>query len=101
SHALVLSGIALFDGQRLGPVLPVGVGNLDGDRRANRVTVAHAAQNVRGVALDLHATAAAITLLAPPELAVDEVEVNRHARRHAGEQRNQRLSVGLTGCRET
>jgi len=46
---------------------------------------------------DLHAPAAAKSLLAPPKLAVHEFEVDRHAGRHAGDQGDQGLSVGLTG----
>ena len=59
--------------------------------------VAHAAHDMGVVALDLHAAAAAIALLAPPQLAVDELLIDRKPSRHAGEQRDQRLSVRLTG----
>ena len=61
----------------------------------------HAAEDVRRVALDLHAAAAAIALLATPQFAVHEFQVDRQTRGHAGEQRHQRLSVGLTGCRKS
>ena len=93
SHALVLRRIAFLDRQRLGPVLPVLVGQQHGNRRADGLAVPHAAQDVRRVALDAHASAAAVALLAPPKLAIHEFEIDRETGGHARKQRHQRLSV--------
>ena len=98
--ALVLGRIAFFHRQRFGPVLPVVVGQQHGDGRADGFAVAHAAEDVGGVALDLHAAAAAIALLAAPEFAIDEGEIDRHPGRHARKQSHQSLAVGFAGCRE-
>src|SRR5580658_676692 len=78
-NGLVFGWIAGLDGQFLFPVLPVAVHDLDGDGRADRFAVAHAGKNVRLVGLDLHSPAAAVALLPPPQLPVDEVEIDRHA----------------------
>ena len=48
----------------------------------------------------LHASAAAVALLPPPELAIDEFMVDGKPGWHAREQRDQRLAVRLTGCGE-
>ena len=61
------------------------------------MSMAHPAEDMGGVAFDAHAAAAPVALLAAPQLAVDEFQVDRQSRRHAGEQRNQRFSMGLTG----
>ena len=53
---------------------------------------------MRGIALDAHASAAAVTLLAPPEFAVDELLIDLHSGGDAGEDRNQRLSMRFS-CR--
>ena len=49
------------------------------------------------VGLNLHAAAAAVALLAPPQLAVHEIQIDGHAGRQPGDQRDQRLAVGLAG----
>src|ERR1019366_1259848 len=97
-YALVFGGIAFLHRQRLSPVLPVVVSQEHGDGRANRMSMPYAAQNVCRVALDLHAAAAPVTLLAAPQFAVDELEIDCQPRRHTGEQRDQRFSMGFTGC---
>jgi hypothetical protein len=70
--ALVLGGISLADGERFLPVFPVAIFEQDGDGRADSQSMANAGENVGGVALDLHASAAAVALLAAPEITVEE-----------------------------
>ena len=98
SHRLVLGWIPRLHRKLLLPVLPVAIHDLDRDRRANRLPVAHAAENVRLVGLDLHAAAAAVALLAPPQFAVHEIEIDRHAGGQSGDQRNQCFPMRLPGC---
>ena len=98
---LVQRGVAGLDRQFRLPVLPVAVDELDGDGRTDRLAVAHAAEHVGLVGFNLHAAAAAIALLAPPQIAVDEVKINGHTGRQSGDQRNQRLPMRLPGRRKT
>ena len=89
--------VGIFDGQRFGPVLPVLVADEDGDGRADGVRVAHAGHNFGAVGLDLHAAAAAVALLAAPELAIDGVERDGDAGRESGQRRHQAFAVRLAG----
>ena len=70
--ALVEGRISLGDRERFLPVFPVTIFELDGDGRADGDAVANAGEDVGRVALDLHAPAAAIALLAAPEFAVQK-----------------------------
>ena len=97
SDALVLGWISFFDRQSFGPVLPVVVGEEQRDGRADGLAVTHAAENARGVALNAHSPAAAVTLLPPPEFAIDEREIDGDTGGHARKQRDQRLSVRFSG----
>jgi len=97
SHRLMQRRVASLDRQLLFPILPVAIDNLDGDRRANRLAVAHPAQHMSLVGLNLHAAAAPIALLATPQLAIHKIQTDRHASRHSRDQRHQRLSVRLSG----
>ena len=63
---LCFAASPVFDGKRLLPVFPILIFQQNGDRRANRLSVADSGKNVRRIALDLHASAAAITLLSAP-----------------------------------
>src|ERR671917_208505 len=63
---------------RVHPLLPVGevtVGHRQGDRPAQGAAVAHTGGDLGGVALDLHAPAAAVAELAPGHVAADRPEV--------------------------
>ena len=57
------------------PVLVVAVGDLEGDGAAERAAVADAGGDLGGVALDLHAPAAAVAELAPRHVVVDRLAV--------------------------
>ena len=53
-----------LDVHRLLPVDPVAVADQQRDRRAGRAAVPHAGEDLRAVAFDLHAAAAAVAALA-------------------------------------
>jgi hypothetical protein len=53
------------------------------------------------VLLDAHAAAAAVALLPPPELVVDELLIDGNARGKPADQRYERLSVALACCEES
>ena len=94
---LILSAFGIFHRKRLGPVLPVPVANEDGDGRADGVRMAHAGDDLGAVGLDLHAPAAAVALLAAPELAVDGVEGHWYAGGESGQRGHKAFAVGLAG----
>ena len=93
----MFGGIAFADGQGFLPVFPVAIFELDGDGGADGHALAHAGKNVGGVALDLHAAAAAIALLATPEFAVEEGLVDFQSGGQAGKEGDQSFAVGLSG----
>src|SRR5580658_6138015 len=62
--------------------------------------MAHPGKNVRLVGLDLHAPAAAISLLPPPQLAVNELKIDRNPGRQPGDHRNEGLAMRLAGSRK-
>jgi hypothetical protein len=49
------------------------------------------------VGFDLHAAAAAVALLAPPQLAIHKFEIDRHARGKPADHRDQSFAVRLPG----
>src|SRR5208337_5244844 len=95
-HPLVLGRIARFDRKRVGPVLPVLILEQNCDGRTDGAAVAHSGENVRLVALNLHAPATTVTLLTPPEFAVEKRLIDFQTGGHTGEKGNQRFSVRLT-----
>src|SRR5205823_556861 len=66
----------------------------DGPQRA------HAATDLHLVLLDLHAAAAAMAVLAPPQLAGEEIEVDAQPRRHAFQDGGEAGAVALAGSGE-
>ncbi len=59
---------------RVHPLLPIGVvavGDLQGDRPAERPTMAHATRDLRRIALDLHPPAPAVTELAASHVLIE------------------------------
>jgi len=59
--------------------------------------MAHARDDFGAVGLDLHAAAAAIALLPPPELVIYGIERNRYAGGESGKRGHQALAVRLAG----
>ena len=80
-NPLMLGGISFFNRQGLRPVLPVLVGQQDGNRRADGLAMAYTAQDVRRVALNAHPSSAPVALLAAPKLAIHKFEVDREPSR--------------------
>src|SRR5262249_368312 len=78
------------------PVGPVSVIDLEGNRTADGFTVPHSGLNLDLILLYAHASAAAVTQLAPVELEVDELEINRKTRGKTFEHANQTLAMRLT-----
>src|SRR5450631_1368756 len=97
SHRQMLGRIAGLDGKLLFPVLPVAVDDLDGDGRADGFAVAYTAEDMGFIRFDLHAAATAVALLTPPELAVDEFEIDGNPGRQSGDKGDQGLPVRLSG----
>ena len=79
-YGLVFGGVAFGHGEDLFPVFPVVVGEGHGDGRADGVAVTDAGEDVSCVLFDAHAAAAAVALLAAPELVVEEGLVYGDAR---------------------
>ena len=59
------------------------------------------ADDLGAVGFDLHAAAAAESLLPPPQLAIDGVERHWDPRRKSRQGRNKALSMGFSGSLET
>ena len=97
SHSLVLAWIAFIDRQGFLPVLPVPIFELDRNRGADRLALANSRQNMRGVALNFHAAAAAVSLLTAPQVAIHEGLVHFQAGRQARKESDQRLAMRLPG----
>ena len=82
-------------------VLPVLVLDPQADRAAHRQAVAHAADDLGEVGLDLLALAAAVALLAPAQVLGDVVLGDRQAGRHALDDDEQALAVRFAGGQES
>lgn len=81
------------------PVGEIVIDDLQGNGRAKRLGKAHAGEYLRGVMLDLLATTATIAALATCKIAIDRIDVDGNARRHAGDDRHERWSMRLP-CRD-
>src|SRR5438093_3982325 len=82
------------------PVLPVAVGDLEGDRAAERRAPANAGEDADLVALDLHAPATAVAALASREVLVDLALGDRQTGRDAVDDGDQGLTVGFASGEE-
>ena len=94
--ALVLASLDVLHRQRFGPVAPVRIANQNRHRGADRLRVAYTGDNLGAIRLDLHPSAAAEALLAPPKLAVNGFQRYRYSRGKSSEGRHQALAVGLS-----
>ena len=84
-----------LDRHPLGPVLPVAVVDGEAEGRAERAAVAEAGGPAHPVALDLHPLAAAVAVLPPLQVAVDQPRADPHAGRHALEDADEPRPVRL------
>ncbi|MNL16751.1 hypothetical protein D3C87_1378050 [compost metagenome] len=81
--------------------LPVGevlVRDLEGDRSSRSQAVAHSGAKRHTIGLDLHALASPVALLAPGQLGVDRMDVQRDACGEAFDDRELHRPMGLA-CR--
>ena len=76
-----------------GPVFPIAIFDLNGNRRANGLAMAHPGEQVGPVLLNVHAAAPAEALLPPPKLPVDEVHIDVQARRQSRNKGDKALAV--------
>src|SRR5512141_2428752 len=91
-----LAGITRLRWRRIhhiAPVLPVAIPDEHRDRRTNRVSGAHAREELRGILLDLHSSPAPVALLAAREISIHIGREQRNACRGALEYRDERWSV--------
>ena len=86
-----------LDGHRPLPVLPILVRDDERNRAARGDAEADAAQDLRAIGLDRHATPAPVPGLTTAELRRDAIEVERETRRKPFEDRDERLAMRLTG----
>src|SRR5262245_9840642 len=92
---------AYLGGHHFVPVGPVFV--LDGDRhrRSECQTMADAAEDFDAVLLDLHAGAAAIPLLTPPQFVIDLIDIDGQTGGQTFNNRDQCATVRFAGGSET
>ena len=95
--ALVIGALGRFHGKRLSPVLPIPIADQDGHGRADGAGMADAGHDQGAVLLDLHAAAAAVALLAAPQLVVDGAQRYGYAGGKPCERRHEALAMGLSG----
>src|SRR5262249_34704512 len=82
------------------PVRVVAIGDQQGYRAPQRAAVPHARADLDGVALDLHAAAAAVAELATRHVSIERPAVELQPGRHPLDDRDQARSVRFAGCRE-
>ena len=86
-----------IDGHHLAPVLPISVGDLERDRRAERQPAPDPGHDVGLVALDRHPPAAAVTTLPPLKITGQVFFPHGQAGGHAVENDGQPLAMGFAG----
>ena len=79
------------------PVLEIGILNGNGDRRAEGLTPADAADDLRLVVLDLHPPAPPVPMLSPRQIRVDAGAIEPHTGRHAGDNDGELRPMRLAG----
>ena len=70
------------------------------DRRAEGFAMTDAGEDLDGVGLDLHPSAAAVALLAPPKLVVDRGDVDIETGGNALDDGDEGFAVRFAGCCE-
>ena len=98
--------VSTFDGRArlgrhlLGPLRPLGVGDLDGDRRAQGAAVADAAEEGDLVGLEAHARTPAVPEATPGQLLGDVGRLDGQTGGKPLDDDDEGASVGLTGGQE-
>jgi hypothetical protein len=82
-------------------VRPIPVFDLEGYRTADRFTVPDSGQNLNLIFFDAHAPAPPVTQLAPVELEIEKLEINRKTRRKTLEHADQTPAMRLAGGHKT
>ena len=82
-----------FDGHDLIPIRPVLVLDHQSQRRSERQAVTHSAENLDPILLDLHARAAAISLLTAPQFMIDLIDVDGQTCGQTFDDRDERATV--------
>src|SRR5437764_6468850 len=97
---LRLRGVDVPRIHRPAPVVVIEIADGDGDRRSERLAAPHPAHDLRLVVLDFHPSAPPVPMLPTREVAVDALAVERHARRHAGDDDGELRPMRLAGGSE-
>jgi hypothetical protein len=93
SSALFVGKLARLDRHHILPILEVAVADQQTNRRTKSLAVPNARYDFNLVAFNLHPPAAAIALLAPPELMVDAGGVCREPRGQTFDDDDQAFAV--------
>jgi hypothetical protein len=89
----VKSGVSFAYRQRFLPIFPISIVELNGNGRTDGLALANAGENVTSVALNLHASAAAITLLAAPKFTLQKALIHFEASGHARKESDKSFSM--------
>ena len=83
------------------PVDPVAVLDQPGDRTSERLAQPDAADEARGIGLDLHALATTVSRHAPLQIGIDPLEVDGHTCGEPLQDADQHWAVRLAGGEES
>src|SRR5512132_1888167 len=85
--------LVLLDRHHFIPIFPIVV--FDGQRegRTEREAMAHAAEDLDAIVLDLHAPAASVALLSAPQFTIEQLNIDRQASGQAFDNRDERATV--------
>jgi hypothetical protein len=89
----VKSGVSFAYRQRFLPIFPISIVELNGNGRTDGLALADAGENVTGVALNLHASAAAVSLLAAPKFTVQKALIHFKPSGHARKESDKSFSM--------
>jgi hypothetical protein len=90
----------VFNGKSFLPIGPVAIFDAQGNGGSDGFAVTHAGEDFGAIFLDLLASTAAVAELSAVEFMIDEIDVNREGSGKAGDEGEERLSVGFTGSVE-
>src|SRR6266446_2570036 len=82
-----------LDGHGPPPVFPVFVRDEESDWRPSRGAVTYSAQDLRAIGLNRHAPPTTVAALPPAQIGRDGFKINGQSRRHALDDRHERLAV--------
>ena len=94
-------GVNRIGAHHVGPLGPLGVGNLNSDRAALSQAVTHTAEDAHAVLLELHAGTAAVAETAASQGVTHHVAGEFHTGGNALNDADERLAVGFSGSEPT